>query len=103
MTKTTAPKMTPSPKEVDKAQTSEGGNDNTLMVFVGAIVDLSWRMALVVLIPIIGGYELDKHLKTEPSFTILGFILAMLGTFLVLKQMLKVYGGQSVSNSKENK
>jgi F0F1-type ATP synthase assembly protein I len=102
MTKTTAPNLTPSPK-ADKAQSSGGGNDNTLMMFIGAVADMSWRMALVVLVPIIGGYELDKHLKTSPSFTILGFILAMVGTFLVLKKMLIVYGGQASPSSKENK
>jgi len=102
MTKTKAPDMTPSPKESDKAQSSEGG-DNSVMMFIGAVADLSWRMAFVVLVPIIGGYELDKHLKTSPSFIILGFILAMTGTFFVLKRILKVYGGQSTSNSKENK
>jgi F0F1-type ATP synthase assembly protein I len=102
MNKTKAPKMTPSPKEVDKAESSES-ESNTLRIFAGAVVDLSWRMAFVVLVPIIGGYELDKHLKTTPSFTILGFILAMVGSFFVLKQMLKVYGEQSIINSKENK
>jgi F0F1-type ATP synthase assembly protein I len=91
MTKTTAPNLTPSPK-ADKAQSSGGGNDNTLMMFIGAVADMSWRMAL-----------LDKHLKTSPSFTILGFILAMVGTFLVLKKMLIVYGGQASPSSKENK
>jgi F0F1-type ATP synthase assembly protein I len=103
MTKTTAPDKTPSPNQVDKGQSSEGGNNNSLMMFISAVADMSWRMAIVVLAPIIGGYELDKHLKTTPSFTILGFILAMVGTFFVLKQMLKVYGGQSEPNSKENK
>jgi F0F1-type ATP synthase assembly protein I len=103
MTKTTAPDVTPSPEETNKTQEDGGGSNTALMMFVGAVLDLSWRMALVVLIPIIGGFELDKHLNTTPALTILGFILAMAGTFLVLKKMLTVYSGKSVTNSKENK
>jgi F0F1-type ATP synthase assembly protein I len=49
-------------------------------------LDMSWRLAIAVLVPIIGGYELDKHLGTAPVFMIVGFLLAMAGLFLVLKR-----------------
>lgn len=103
MIKTTAPGLTPSPKAEDKAQSKGGDGNSALMMFTGAVLDLSWRMAGVVLIPIIGGYELDRHFKTSPTFTILGFILAMAGTFVVLKQMLNTYSGQNVSGPTEDK
>lgn len=103
MIKTTAPSVTPSPETSEKAPNSEGGNNQALTMFVGAVLDLSWRMAFVVLVPVIGGFELDKHLGTSPSFIILGFLLAMAGTFFVLRGMLVTYGNRTVSNTKEGK
>jgi len=52
-------------------------------------IDMSWKLAIVVLVPIIGGYELDKHLKTSPAFIIAGFLLAMAGMALVMWQTLQ--------------
>lgn len=57
-------------------------------VLVISALDMSWRLAIVVLVPIIGGFELDKHLGTTPVLTIIGFILAMIGLFLILKRTL---------------
>jgi F0F1-type ATP synthase assembly protein I len=56
------------------------------VILIVAALDMSWRLAIVVLVPIIGGYELDKHLGSTPALTIIGFILAMIGLFLVLKR-----------------
>jgi F0F1-type ATP synthase assembly protein I len=55
-------------------------------VFVGMALDMSWRLAVVVLVPIIGGFELDKAFNTSPLLVIVGFVLAMLGMALVMKQ-----------------
>lgn len=52
-------------------------------------LDMSWRLAIAVLVPIIGGVELDKRLKTSPTLTIIGFGLAMIGMGLVLWQTLQ--------------
>lgn len=54
-------------------------------ILVIAAVDMSWRLAIAVLVPIIGGFELDKHLGTAPALTIIGFLLAMAGLFFILK------------------
>lgn len=53
-------------------------------------LDMSWRLALAVLIPIIGGYRLDSWLGTTPLLTIVGFLLAMAGTGLVMWRTLQV-------------
>lgn len=58
------------------------------MVFVTAALDMSWRLAIVVLVPVIGGFELDKRLNTVPAFSIIGFVVAGAGVAIVLKQML---------------
>lgn len=102
MKKTTAPRQTPSPADVVKTQKVDA-NNTALTVFAGAVLDISWQMAIVVLVPIIGGYELDKHFGTTPTLTIIGFVLAMLGTYAVIKKMLAEYGNRVVSASKAKK
>jgi F0F1-type ATP synthase assembly protein I len=52
--------------------------------FVVMALDMSWRLTLIVLIPILGGFQLDKKLNTSPLFTLVGFVLAMAGTAYVL-------------------
>jgi hypothetical protein len=56
-------------------------------VFISMALDMSWRLALVILIPIVGGAELDKHMHTS-AYVILGFLLAMVGMGLVMWQTL---------------
>lgn len=58
-------------------------------VFVSMALDMSWRLAVVVLVPIIGGFELDSQFDTSPLLTIIGFVLAMAGMGLVMKQTVK--------------
>jgi F0F1-type ATP synthase assembly protein I len=57
--------------------------------FIGLALDMSWRLAIVVLVPIIGGFELDQRLKTSPLLTVVGFLLAMGGMAIVLWQTLQ--------------
>ena len=91
MKKTLAPqKQTPSPAVQTKPHAAVGdpaGNPSS--VFIGAALDMSWRLAIVVLVPIIGGFELDQRLQTTPLLTIIGFVLAMGGMAAVLRQMLR--------------
>lgn len=90
MTKTTAPGKRPSP--AGSAKPGSGADTkikSPTAVFVGAALDMSWRLAIVVLVPVIGGFELDKRLGTSPALSILGFLLAGGGVAVVLKQMLK--------------
>lgn len=44
--------------------------------FLAASANMGWRLALTVVIPIVGGVKLDDHFKTAPSFTLLGLMLA---------------------------
>lgn len=56
--------------------------------FISAAMNMSWQLAIVVLVPIIGGYKLDQKLNMVPLLTIVGFILAMIGmVFVVWRQM----------------
>lgn len=70
-----------------------------MMMFAGAVLDISWQMIIVVLVPVIGGFELDKRFHTTPALTIVGFVLAMLGTFVVLKRAVAEYGDRTVAKT----
>jgi hypothetical protein len=59
--------------------------------FLLAVLDMSWRLAIVVLLPIIGGYKLDQFLGTLPALTIIGFVVAMSGMAYVMWRAIKEY------------
>jgi F0F1-type ATP synthase assembly protein I len=72
-------------------------------LFLVSALTMSWQLAIVVLVPIIGGHELDIHLKTSPYLTIVGFGLAALGTYGILRSVLiqfKVTSNKPKANEK---
>ncbi len=60
-------------------------------VFVLAVLQLTWQMAIVVLVPVLGGLQLDKKLHTAPLLTVLGFGLTTLGVIAVLWHQLQQF------------
>jgi hypothetical protein len=68
-------------------------------LFAGAVIDMSWQLALVVLLPLVGGYELDKHWHIFPALTIIGAVIAVIGYFLVVRRMYKQYSNRSIDTS----
>ncbi len=60
-------------------------------IVVGLTVSMSWQLALVVLLPIVGGHVLDSHFhpKSLPYFTLSGLVLAIIGMIAVVRQTLK--------------
>ena len=81
--KTKAPNLTPSPRKV-KQSPAVVKDSNPSAVFVSMALDMSWRLALVVLIPIVGGNYIDKHYKTGHMYLIVGFALAIIGAGWVM-------------------
>lgn len=59
------------------------------MFFLGAVLDLSWQMIVVVLVPIIVGNKLDNSLNVKPLFTILGLVIAVVGSVAVIRSAVK--------------
>ncbi len=85
MKQTTAQQSAPSPKRDVQTPKSEVGNARSqTTLFVTMALDMSWRLALIVLIPLLGGVALDNKFNSSPAFTIVGFLLAMAGTAYVL-------------------
>jgi F0F1-type ATP synthase assembly protein I len=56
-----------------------------------AVMGMSWQLAVVVLVPILGGFFLDQQFATTPLLTILGFIIAMTGFGLVVWRQLQIF------------
>lgn len=69
--------------------------------FLLAALDMSWQLAVVVLVPIIGGFELDKWLGTLPALTIAGFLIAMAGMAGVIWRQLRIFQLPPAKKSKD--
>jgi F0F1-type ATP synthase assembly protein I len=55
---------------------------------LAAATNLSWQLAIVVIVPIFGGAKLDNLFGTKPIITVIGFVIAAVGMgFVVWKQM----------------
>lgn len=57
-------------------------------IFMQMAIQMSWQLALVVVVPIVGGYMLDGHYHTAPWLLVAGLIVAAAGVFGVLKRVL---------------
>ncbi len=52
--------------------------------FVSAALNMSWQLAVVVLVPIIGGVEIDKAIGSDEVFTFIGLAIAIIGSGFVM-------------------
>lgn len=77
-------------KKVQIVQKSNGSVSNPKRDFYLAATNMSWQLAVVVLVPIIGGFKIDQHLHSLPVGTIIGFILAMAGMGIVVWRQLQL-------------
>ena len=90
-----APKTT-TPDIVDDIKTDVGHGFSAKQMFVSAALSMSWQLAVVVLVPVIGGFELDKHLNISPWGLIIGFGVAIYGVVSVLRRVLQEVSPNSV-------
>ena len=67
-----------------------------------AALNMSWQLAIVVLVPILGGYALDTHFKSLPLWTAVGFVLAMLSMVAVVWQQYKRFSPKITKADIEN-
>src|SRR5690349_2043184 len=73
------------------------------LVFITLALDMSWRLAIVVLVPMIGGFKLDEALGMTPVLTIVGFLLAMGGMALVMWQTVQKANEITATPKKEER
>jgi di/tricarboxylate transporter len=70
------------------------------MEFLAATLNMSWQLAIIVLVPILGGFGLDQKLHTLPILTIVGFVLAMLGMGTVVWRQLRRFSPSPPAHNK---
>lgn len=74
------------------ASSVEPGVYNSL--FVSMVLSMSWQLAIVVIVPIVGGYLLDQRLGSSPWLVLAGLVVAVLATCGVLWRTLKEANGR---------
>lgn len=92
MTKTSASANT-SPKGSTASHAHAAGDyaSNPSGIVVGLTVSMSWQLALVVLLPLVGGHFIDDRLRPNgtPIFTLTGLLLAIAGMVMVVRRTVK--------------
>jgi len=82
--------MTPSPAvEQTQPKIDPKAVSSAQSAFFVAVFNMSWQLAIVVLLPLIGGSQIDKSLGTSPIFTLLGFAIALGGMAIVVMRQIK--------------
>ena len=87
MSETTAP--TKAPARPGKNSSAQVPGKSPAGQFVTMALDMTWRLAIVILAPILVGAWADKHLSTSPGGVLAGFVVAMIGTAVVLWQAMQ--------------
>ena len=57
--------------------------------FFSATLNMGWRLAITVLVPLVAGIKLDQRFKTSPSYTLAGFMIAVVGGAVVVWKSVK--------------
>lgn len=62
---------------------------NAKQRFFSATLNMSWQLALMVVIPVVAGVKLDQKFDTTPSLTLAGFFLAAFAACFVVWNTVK--------------
>ena len=72
-------------------------------LFVNLALNMSWQLAIVVVVPILVGYELDQHWHTSPWLTVVGVLIAALGFVWVMIKVVRIASVRSKETPGDNK
>lgn len=78
------------------AKVSDPENIAMRSAFRGAAIGMSWQLAIIVLLPILGGYKLDATYGSTPLWTLVGLCLALVGSVLVIRRALSSVNNFSI-------
>jgi F0F1-type ATP synthase assembly protein I len=67
-------------------------NDDTRRLFFISALNMSWQLAIAVLVPVVGGFKLDQVFNTLPGLTIIGFIMAIVGMVVIVQKQIRAFG-----------
>jgi F0F1-type ATP synthase assembly protein I len=101
MKKAAAERKTTTPKEddIEKLLESQAAKSQ----FYGATINLSWRLALIVLIPVIAGVKLDEKFNKSPSFVLAGLMIAAFGAAATIWSTVQEVNQLQAEDSKKSK
>lgn len=75
--------------------------------FMGASLNMGWRLAITVVVPIVAGVKIDDHFHTSPSYTLVGVMLAAVAgsvaVWSTIKQVNKEQADEEASEEKQVK
>lgn len=73
-------------------------------MFYGSLFGLGWRLAIMVLLPIFLGVQLDKRFDSSPSLTLAAFFIAVFGAGVMVNKMYKeINAEQALADQKSAK
>jgi LPXTG-motif cell wall-anchored protein len=82
--------------EAPKNKPDKQDDKSTGSAFNTAAIGMSWQLAIIVLLPIIGGYKLDQKTGSMPWMTLLGLVLALVGSIIVIRRALAMMNNFNV-------
>ncbi len=66
---------------------------------LGSLVNMSWRLAAAVLVPLFIGLRMDAHFHTKPSYTLAGFMLAiMLASYTIYAEYREIQANEAANS-----
>ncbi len=68
--------------------------------FFVAAMNMSWQLAVVVLVPLVGGFKIDERYSSLPVATLIGFGIAMIGMTMIVFRQIQLYSPKIVTASK---
>lgn len=92
MVKTSAAPTATPPSVSGGTANSHSSIDQTLYqrnLFLVMAANMTWQLAIVVIVPVVGGFKLDEHFNSSPWLTLLGMVIAAAGMTLVLLRVVK--------------
>ncbi len=70
--------------------------------FLNAALNMSWQLALTILVPVFIGTKLDAHFHSSPSYTLASLVIAVaLAVAVVAKTLKGVAKNQAEDKDKE--
>ncbi|HET8690183.1 MAG TPA: AtpZ/AtpI family protein [Candidatus Saccharimonadales bacterium] len=64
-------------------------------LFIALAANMTWQLAVAVLLPLLGGYYLDRHFHTAPWLLIAGCVLAVIGVIGVMINIVRLANRQT--------
>ncbi|QQS64926.1 AtpZ/AtpI family protein [Candidatus Saccharibacteria bacterium] len=70
---------------------------------ISNIAGIGWRMALMIIVPVIAGIKLDEKLNSKPSYTLAAFFIAIFGCGYLINRTYKQINADMASRFKSKK